>query len=219
MRIFLAFFISVLLYTLPAFALDLGGEVRLTDGDTLVIDGQIIRLEGIDAFENGQNCTRNGKSFNCGAAAENALRDLVDGPVQCSGDEFDDYGRLLARCSVNDLDLGEELVRRGYALAYRRYSDAYISVEQEAERAGSGVWAGAFVAPWTYRNARWTAGGESAPDPKCPIKGNINRKGDRIYHAPWSRSYDRTKINTAKGERWFCSENEAIDAGWRAPFR
>jgi hypothetical protein len=60
--------------------------------------------------------------------------------------------------------------------------------------------------------------GTKAPDPNCPIKGNINSKGERIYHTPWgSRNYDRTKINTAKGERWFCNEAEAVAAGWRAP--
>jgi len=48
--------------------------------------------------------------------------------------------------------------------------------------------------------------------------GNINSKGERIYHTPWgSRSYDRTEINSAKGERWFCDEAEAVAAGWRAP--
>ncbi|CAO4141552.1 putative membrane protein YttA [Methylorubrum aminovorans] len=51
----------------------------------------------------------------------------------------------------------------------------------------------------------------------CAIKGNISRKGDRIYHMPGSRDYDRTQINEASGERMFCSEDEAKAAGWRAP--
>ena len=49
----------------------------------------------------------------------------------------------------------------------------------------------------------------------CTIKGNISSKGERIYHLPGDQHYDRTKINLAKGERWFCSEAEAIAAGWR----
>ena len=54
----------------------------------------------------------------------------------------------------------------------------------------------------------------------CPIKGNINRDGELIYHTPWgSQWYDRTKINPDQGERWLCSEREALDAGWRAPLR
>ncbi len=50
---------------------------------------------------------------------------------------------------------------------------------------------------------------------KCAIKGNINAKGKRIYHLPGGKWYDRTRIDPAKGERWFCSEAEARAAGWR----
>jgi len=52
-----------------------------------------------------------------------------------------------------------------------------------------------------------------------PIKGNINAKGEKIYHALWSKHYAATKIDTSKGERWFCSEAEAKAAGWRAAYR
>lgn len=49
------------------------------------------------------------------------------------------------------------------------------------------------------------------------IKGNINRKGEKIYHLPGTSKYDATKIDESTGERWFASEDEAIAAGWRAP--
>lgn len=53
------------------------------------------------------------------------------------------------------------------------------------------------------------------PDPRCLIKGNVNRKGVRIYHLPGQQSYP--KVNMAKlGVRWFCSEDEAKSEGWRA---
>jgi len=52
---------------------------------------------------------------------------------------------------------------------------------------------------------------------ECLIKGNINSKGDKIYHIPGTGSYDVTKINEAAGERWFCTEFDAISAGWHAP--
>jgi endonuclease YncB( thermonuclease family) len=51
----------------------------------------------------------------------------------------------------------------------------------------------------------------------CRIKGNIGSSGNRIYHVPGSSSYNATRIDTAKGERWFCSEAEARAAGWRGP--
>lgn len=53
-------------------------------------------------------------------------------------------------------------------------------------------------------------------DAACTIKGNINARGERIYHLPGSASYDDTRIDERRGERWFCSEDEARKAGWRA---
>ena len=51
----------------------------------------------------------------------------------------------------------------------------------------------------------------------CVIKGNINKRGDKIYHVPGSPYYAQTQIDESRGERWFCSEQEAQAAGWRAP--
>jgi Staphylococcal nuclease homologue len=49
----------------------------------------------------------------------------------------------------------------------------------------------------------------------CVIKGNISSGGERIYHVPGQRYYDKTQIDPSKGERWFCTEQEAVAAGWR----
>jgi hypothetical protein len=49
----------------------------------------------------------------------------------------------------------------------------------------------------------------------CNIKGNINTRGERIYHVPGQKYYDETRISASHGERWFCSEEEARAAGWR----
>lgn len=57
--------------------------------------------------------------------------------------------------------------------------------------------------------------------PPCPnptIKGNISfTTGEKIYHVPRDRSYKNTYIDTSKGERWFCTVEDAKSAGWRAP--
>lgn len=50
---------------------------------------------------------------------------------------------------------------------------------------------------------------------ECKIKGNINSKGVKIYHMPGQQYYDETIITPSKGEKWFCTEQEAIAAGWR----
>jgi endonuclease YncB( thermonuclease family) len=60
------------------------------------------------------------------------------------------------------------------------------------------------------------SGVESQRSEECRIKGNISNSG-RIYHVPGSRSYDTTRIDPSRDERWFCSEEEATAAGWRAP--
>lgn len=56
----------------------------------------------------------------------------------------------------------------------------------------------------------------TSPASRCTIKGNVSRSG-RIYHLPDSAGYARTLIDESRGERWFCSEDEARAAGWRAP--
>jgi hypothetical protein len=52
--------------------------------------------------------------------------------------------------------------------------------------------------------------------PSCTIKGNVSiDTGERIYHVPGQMFYVETVISPSHGERWFCSENEARQAGWR----
>ena len=212
-------FVTVAFCLLPAsvHAIEISGTAEVQDGDTIRIGTQVVRLNGIDAPENGQDCERKGRSYNCGAKAENKLRSLLRDGVSCSGEQFDDFGRLLADCTADGADVSGSMVRSGWALAFRKYSMAYVSEEDAARSNRHGMWAGAFTPPWEFRAAKWQ--GNDAPDPACPIKGNINRKGVRIYHTPWSRSYKRTKISVQHGERWFCDEAEALAAGWRAPFR
>ncbi len=62
-----------------------------------------------------------------------------------------------------------------------------------------------------------TGGCTTPPDPSCSIKGNVNSDGERIYHTTDSRSYNRTDIKPEEGDRWFCTEQEAQAAGFRAP--
>ncbi len=74
---------------------------------------------------------------------------------------------------------------------------------------------GTFDAPWEWRAA---LAAEAAPG-DCVVKGNISRSGERIYHMPFHQHYDQTKIDESAGERWFCSEVEALAGGWRRALR
>lgn len=209
---------AVLCLATPLQAETISGRARLIDGDTLVISGRKIRLFGIDAPETGQQCTDGERSYPCGVRATKELARLIAGhPVSCRGEERDRYDRLLAWCRAGRTDLNREMVRLGWAVAFRKFTDTYLAEELEAAKAGAGVWRGRFERPTVFRAARWAVAEQVSPD-GCPIKGNISSRG-RIYHTPWSRHYSRTRIDISRGERWFCSEAEAVAAGWRAPLR
>ncbi len=126
----------------------------------------------------------------------------------------DRYKRIIGRCTVAGEDIGTWVVSEGLALAYRRYSLDYLDQEAEAQAARRGIWATEFVKPWEWRRGTRLVANDNAPN-QCRIKGNISSKGERIYHTPGGQYYDRTKISPSKDERWFCSEAEAIAAGWR----
>ena len=199
-------------------AQELTGRASIIDGDTIEIAGEPIRIWGVDAPENGQTCGSGSDQWRCGQRSALALSDWIgQRPVACVEQERDRYDRSVANCSVGSQDVGEWLVRQGWAIEYTQYSDGrYREAERSARAAGSGVHAGPFTPPWEWRRQQGPAP-QSAPSSDCQIKGNINRDGDRIYHLPGMRSYANTRINEADGERWFCSEDEAVRAGWRAP--
>jgi endonuclease YncB( thermonuclease family) len=191
------------------------GEARVIDGDTLVVGGAKVRLEGIDAPEIGQTCGRSSLGeWGCGAAATTALERLVEGQsVACDSRGTDRYGRMLGVCWAGRIELNDEMVRRGHAWAFVRYSQSYVEAEGEARALKLGVWQGASEPAWVYREKRWLAEAQVAPG-GCAIKGKITRNG-QIYHTPWSPWYGRSRIEERRGERWFCSEGEAIAAGFR----
>ncbi len=206
--------ITICLLVTPALA-DVVGTATVIDGDTIEVHGQRIRLHGIDAPESRQLCRLDGKPWQCGKDAANALADkIARRPVTCEDLGRDRYKRIIARCTVGGEDLEKWMVSQGWALAYRRYSLDYVEQEAEAQAARRGIWAGEFVKPWEWRRGKRIAANDNAPG-QCRIKGNINRKDERIDHAPGDNWYDRTRIDPAKGERWFCSEAEARAVGWR----
>ena len=194
---------------------DLVGAARIIDGDTIEIAGERVRLEGIDAPETAQTCGRGGRrQWQCGRTAARVLTKLVSGQsVTCNSRGADKYGRMVGVCFVGDLDINAEMVRRGQAWAYVKYSSRYVNEEAEARAQRIGIWQGESEPAWEFRKKRWQGAEQTAPR-GCAIKGNVSKRG-QIYHMPWSPWYRKVRIDTAKGERWFCSEAEALAAGWR----
>lgn len=131
----------------------LSGRAVVTDGDTIRVGAERIRLHGIDAPEAGQTCTdEDGQAWDCGDAATLEMRRLIaTRPVSCERKDVDRYGRIVATCFVDDVDVAGRLVAEGLALAYRRYSSAYVPAELRARLRGRGMWAGDFEEPWVWR--------------------------------------------------------------------
>jgi endonuclease YncB( thermonuclease family) len=218
-------------------AADLSGVPRVVDGDTLVIGATKIRLEGIDAPETDQICLNaNDVRWTCGIDARGQLAVHISGrAVSCSPTGIDAYNRTLAICSLAGEDLNAWMVQQGWALAYVQYSSAYRKVEDDARTHQRGLWRGAFIAPWDWRhrNTKTAILGaysvplnaqavllapsatEGAPSPECTIKGNVNRKGERIYHTQNQKFYASIQMDKGGGKRWFCTPEEAEAAGWR----
>jgi endonuclease YncB( thermonuclease family) len=139
----------------PQLASALAGIARVVDGDTINIRGTAIRLDAIDAPETKQTCELNGQSYPCGAQATEALITLLGArPVECTETGKDRNGRIIARCRVDATDIGGWMVEHGWAVAYRRFSMAYVGAEERARAAKLGIWAGTFTTPEEWRRSK-----------------------------------------------------------------
>lgn len=129
------------------------GAAAVVDGDGLEIEGRKIRLFGIDAPETGQHCERDGGlRWPCGQYATVELDRVAGGRrLRCQVKAVDAYERPVAICYHGESDIAAEQVRGGWAVAYRRYSERYVDLEDEARRARRGVWQGRFEKPWDWR--------------------------------------------------------------------
>jgi len=209
--------------SVPGAAAELVGRATVTDGDTLTVAKQRIRLWGIDAPESAQQCTANdGRTWACGRRSAAALDGYVlDKTVRCQPKDTDRYGRVVAECFVQGQSINRQMVRAGWAVAYRQYATAFIADEADARQRQRNLWQGPFQMPAEYRRSKREQTARHAPVAAlpspggCRIKGNISREGRKIYHVPGQRDYERTSIDLSRGERMFCSPADALRAGWQ----
>lgn len=126
------------------------GEARASDGDSIRVGADRVRLIGLDAPELDQVCWRpDGTEWACGRAARDEMaRLLARGSITCQPEGEDRFGRWLARCSVGDQDIGATMVAAGLAIA----TDAYGREERVARADRRGIWNGRFTAPRTWRD-------------------------------------------------------------------
>lgn len=138
----------------------LGKAVAIADGDTFTLesDGErkSIRLEGIDCPEGAQEY---------GKEATKALARLIfDERVRVRPTGTDRYGRTLAHVYIGDQWINQEMVAKGHAWHYKKYSDdtRLADAESEARQHKMGLWAtDNAIPPWEFRNR-----------PQTPVAGS-----------------------------------------------
>jgi endonuclease YncB( thermonuclease family) len=201
---------------IPGFAAEqtIEGRASAIDGDTLRIGRDIIQLAGIEAPDRAQRCSRPGNPrWRCGDAAREALSRLVGRHrITCKVTGGGEGRVMTGTCDVGGSDLADTLVRKGHVFAQTGLFARYASAEAVARDAKAGLWRGTADRPQAWRDKLWDEAKRSAPD-GCPIKGEV-RSGAKVYLLPWSPRYERARISQRRGERWFCSEEEARSAGW-----
>ncbi|OYW56323.1 MAG: hypothetical protein B7Z29_04130 [Hyphomicrobium sp. 12-62-95] len=191
------------------------GSARVAGPGELRIGGGIVRLDGLTLLDPDQTCQRDdGTTWACGAAAKQAFEKLVRRrTVTCViGGAAD--GVRTGRCSSDGRDMGAELVRGGHGFADGLLWAAYSTDEQAASEQKSGLWAGTAERPEAWRARLYSEAAAVAPG-GCPIKGRTSR-GKKTYFLPHSAEYARTTIREDRGDRWFCSEDDAIAGGFSA---
>lgn len=193
--------------------------ISVIDGDTFKIaDTTRVRLMGIDSPEKGECYYQEAKQ---------ALSDLIlNKQVKLEKDitDQDYYGRLLRYAILqvkggDNILINDYLVSNGLALATsippdKHYRELLQAGQEEARRNKLGLWS---KCDYPKDNEAERREQDSKPDnPDCIIKGNISERGyGKTYLVPGCDNYNRVKIDKRKGEQYFCTEQEALQAGFR----
>ena len=131
-------------------------SIKIIDGDTIVLNSEKIRFYGIDTPEIKQTCTdNNGQPYSCGIKATLELKKIIGSrKVSCIKKTKDRYKRSISICYVDGNDISSLMVKKGWALAYRKYSKKYVKEEVIAKSNKAGMWSGDFIAPWKWRRLK-----------------------------------------------------------------
>ncbi len=135
-------------------------KVVVTDGDTIKIGREKIRLFGIDAPEMKQICNdKYNNPYACGHVSKKFLADLLyikssGKQIFCYYSERDKYKRIIGDCYIgadNEIGINYSMVLYGHAVAYTRYSEKYLYAQDQAKSYKFGLWSGTFVLPEEWR--------------------------------------------------------------------
>ena len=198
--------------------------VSVVDGDTIKLnmDGktETFRLIGIDTPVDPR------KDVQCfGVEASSKAKELLSGKrvrieTDATQGTYDKYNRLLGYIYREDgLFYNKYMIEQGYAHEYTyntayKYQTGFKNAQKEAQANKAGLWSPSTCNGDTTKTSTTNSTQTNNAD-SCTIKGNIGSSKEKIFHVVGCGSYNKTVIDESKGEKWFCSEKEAIDAGWR----
>ena len=136
--------------------------VEVVEGDLLRVAGQLVRLYGIDAPDQDQQCeSRRGQPYDCGTAAKNVLTMLTrNRDLECTIYAYTSGDSGIGRCFAGGTDIGLAMVRGGWAFSHRSLSHRYESAEAQAQAQSAGFWSGRARRPWIWRAERAAAESE-----------------------------------------------------------
>jgi len=220
----------------------LAAEIVVTDGDTLRLDRTVFRLDGADAPEIDQICLdERGDAWPCGITVRDRLKAYIGNrAVRCEdkGPDPIHKHRRLGICSIEGdaATLNQWVVREGWAIRSGSSTNSPFAAEEaDARENRRGLWSGCLAEPrelrgWNVNSAKLVGGGcrtghenrtrsklfrvDTAMPAGCPIKAKLALRAvgyEGIYHLPGCGSYRRVK----QANRWFCSEEDAVAAGFR----
>ena len=135
------------------------GNAIIVDGDTIKINGKIIRFGGIDAPESyfkgkKQSCIEDNKEVFCGKISKIKLIEKIgSNSLNCKIEKNKDkYKRLIGECFIKNESLSIFMVRNGYAFDWPRYSKGKFASDQEYAKINKqGFWNMKFEYPWIWR--------------------------------------------------------------------
>lgn len=191
------------------------GRASALSGSLISLGGRKIRLAGIEAPDLDQTCSKPGnKRWRCGESAREGLARLLSSRrISCELTGKSSADIEEGRCHSGDDDIAAQLVKLGHVFAESGMFATYRSLERDAEDQQVGLWSSDAERPTSWRARLWEEAKQAAPG-GCPIKGKISF-GNKRYLLPWSSTYADATIREQRGERWFCSEDEAQAAGWK----
>ncbi len=172
---------------------------EVLDGDTILLENDVrVRLRHVDAPE---------LKYCGGNQAKDLLTRLIKGKkVTVQEQIIDNYGRPMALIYTGNTLVNLKMLESGW-VRYHSDSTTKVAILKDTANLAREKSLGIF-SPLCYQK-------ENPDNPNCSIKGNLDKNsGAKRYYLPGCAQYEFTIVEKDIGEDWFCTEEEASNAGF-----